>query len=69
MEALKVGDLTTCVVLNVNSSLAQVRARDMPGIIRGSGGSRATVGEHLRIRIVDFDGDGTRFIAVRLDGV
>ena len=69
MEALKVGDLTTCVVLNVNSSLAQVRARDMHGIIRGSGGSRATVGEHLKIRVVDFDGDGTRFIAVRLDGV
>ena len=66
--ALKVGDVTTCVVLNVNSSVAQVKAQEMPGVIRGPEGSRAKVGEHLRIRIVDFDGGGARFVAVRAGG-
>ncbi len=61
--------MTTCVVTNVTSSVAQVQAKGMPGVIRGPSGSRATVGERLKVRVVDFDGGGSRFIAVRLEGV
>ncbi|MEP7334047.1 MAG: hypothetical protein ABI692_18400 [Terracoccus sp.] len=65
MAELKVGDLTVCQVTRVTSSVALVTAQGMPGVIRGPSGSRASVGEHLKIRVTDFDGDGTRFIAVR----
>lgn len=69
MAALKVGDVTTCIVLSIHSGLARVMAHDMNGIIRGPDGTRAVVGEHLRIRIVDFDSGGSRFIASRLGGL
>lgn len=68
MAALKVGDMTTCLVTHVNASVALVSAKGMPGVIRGPGGSGATVGEHLKVRIVDFDAGGARFVAVRLQG-
>ncbi len=65
---LKVGDVTVCQVTNVTSAVAQVVAKGMPGVIRGPSGTRATVGEHLKIRVVDFDAGGARFIAARLEG-
>ncbi len=65
---LKVGDLTTCVVTRVTSAVALVDAKGMQGVIRGPSGTRATVGERLKIRIVDFDAGGARFVAVRLEG-
>lgn len=69
MAELKVGDLIVCAVTNVNSSVAQVTYKGMPGVIRGPSGSRATVGERLKVRVVDFDAGGARFVAVRLEGV
>ena len=63
---LKVGDLTVCQVTRVTSAVALVTAQGMPGVIRGPSGSRASVGEHLKIRVTDFDADGARFVAVRL---
>lgn len=69
MAEIKVGDVTVCQVTQVNSSVALVTAKGMHGVIKGPGGSRATVGEHLKIRVVDFDGGGSRFVAVRLEGV
>lgn len=69
MAELKVGDLTACFVTTVTSSVALVTAKGMNGVIRGPSGTRATVGEHLRVRIVDFDANGTRFVAVRIGGV
>lgn len=67
MAELKVGDLTTCVVTEVTGSVAKVKAQGMSGVIRGPSGTRAKVGDHLKIRIVEFDGGGSRFIATRLD--
>ncbi|MDN5764900.1 MAG: hypothetical protein L0H96_01570 [Humibacillus sp.] len=52
----------------LTGSVALVTAKGMPGVIKGPSGTRATVGEHLKIRVVDFDGDGSRFVAVRLEG-
>lgn len=66
MAELSIGDITTCVVTNVTGSVAQVRAKNMAGVIRGPSGTRATVGERLKIRVVDFDDGGARFVAVRL---
>lgn len=66
MAELKVGDVTTCVVIRVTGSVALVTAHGMQGVIRGPGGSRATVGERLRIRVVEFDAGGARFVAARL---
>lgn len=66
VAALKVGDLVVCRVTRITGSVALVTAEGMSGVIRGPSGTRATVGERLRVRIVDFDGDGTRFVAVRL---
>ncbi len=66
MAALNVGDVTPCMVYRVTSAVALVQAKGMQGVIKGPGGSRATVGEHLLVRVVDFDGDGSRFVAVRV---
>ncbi len=66
MAALKVGDTTMCQVYHVTSAVALVKAEGMQGVIKGPNGSRATVGEHLFVRVVDFDGDGSRFVAVRV---
>ena len=57
--------MTTRVVTFVNYSVALVKAQDMGGVIRGSEGTRAKVGERFRVRIVDFDAGGSRFIAER----
>lgn len=66
MAELKIGDITPCVVTQVTSAVALVSAQGMQGVIRGPSGSRATVGERLKVRVVDFDGGGHRFVAVRL---
>lgn len=66
MAELKVGDLIVCQVTSVTSAVALVTAKGMQGVIRGPGGSRAAVGEHLKVRVTDFDGGGARFVAVRL---
>lgn len=68
MAELKIGDVTVCQVTRLTGSVALVTAKGMPGVIKGPSGTRATVGEHLKIRVVDFDGDGSRFVAVRLEG-
>ncbi len=66
MAELKVGDLTGCQVTSATSAVALVTAKGTQSVSRGPGGSRAAVGEHLKVRVTDFDGGGARFVAVRL---
>ena len=55
MAELEVGDLTVCQVTRVTSAVALATAQGMPGVIRGPSGSRASLGEHLKTRVTDFE--------------
>ena len=55
-DALKPGDLVPARVTRVQALLAQVVARDQRGVIYGGSAGKLTVGQHVRVRILEVNG-------------
>jgi hypothetical protein len=62
--ALKPGDLVPARVTRVQAMLAQVVVREERGVIYGGGADKLSVGQHVRIRIIEVNGsNGYKFTA------
>ena len=64
---MKAGDLVPGRVTRVHGMLAQVIAREQQGVIYGGAAGKLTVGQHVRVRILEVNGsNGYRFTAALL---
>jgi len=62
--ALKPGDLMPIRVTRVQDMLAQVVAREQRGVIYGGAAGKLTVGQHVKVRILEVNGsNGYQFTA------
>lgn len=60
--ALKPGDFVTGRVTRVQPMLAQVVAQEQRGVIYGGSAGKLTVGQHVRVRILEVNGsNGYKF--------
>ena len=67
-DAMKPGDLVPGRVTRVHGMLAQVIAREQQGVIYGGAAAQLTVGQHVRVRILEVNGsNGYRFTAALLN--
>ncbi|GAA3614614.1 hypothetical protein GCM10022236_15660 [Microlunatus ginsengisoli] len=55
-DALKPGDLVPGKVTRVQAMLAQVVAREQRGVIYGGAAGKLTVGQHVKVRILEVNG-------------
>lgn len=62
------GELIMCIVQKVYPIHAVVTARGGIGVVRGSAAGRLSVGQHVRVRIVEVNEGGRAFVGAVVGG-